>query len=850
MADPSQMTDAELFAIAGEQPQPRPQQDRGTRNRNPGNLKASSWSQRQPGYVGQDRDGFAMFDTPESGEAAQVNLLRSNYSGRSPSQIINRYAPVGPENSQESVNNYINYASRRVGIDPSQPVPDELMGDFARAMREFETGQTVPLTDAGDAGVEGMSDEELMALAGETLPDEAPDPGPATPGSSRENLIDLAADRLYQDEVDALKKGAWVRDREGNVFQLPGDAFTANARSTDEAQGGNVLLRRPNLEDKIGAFASAASEQIPFLDESVAFTSGLATGEGYQAMRDAQARNIELLNQTDRGARIAGGVAGFGTSFLAPGAAFIGRGTNLASRSARAAGVGGGIGALYGAGAADEGGLGNRAMGAAAGGTIGAFTGGAAPGAGQVASSVSNFFTRPLGRAANYLTGGNVAALRRFSPEAQAQTRISEALRNDNVSRQSLVDAMQGFTDSGVRPSLIDIIQRAAPGGEAARLIRGSAMQQGPASVAAERYLERIGGNIQDNAIDLTRRLTPDTRTAEELTEALTRQRANAAATDYAGPYAERLTPTPEALRALEGDPGLAAMRRARTAAVARQDEGQIGDIDSLMATVRAVGANPGLSGRIPAPEVSGATLDRIQRAMGGRARAMEMSPDTRDIASGLYGRQGALNDFLDSVPGLAQARGNYRDVTRQIDAVEDGGTGLNAAPDSFSFDDLTRPSAAVGYRSALERALGAGAETSTGTMNRVATSANQTRNLREVFGEGAEQYQAGLGNLLDQLRNARFLASSSGSQTAPRLADQALAGIAALPATAKAGLIGLLEKAGRGATLTRAERQAIVELGVSEAELRDIATTPFISQYLVAPVSAGAGQLPARATW
>lgn len=819
--------------------------------------------------------GEAQAEPPEGQAAvAAVILNRARQRGMTPSQVVletNQFEPWGNPKT----------ASRLAGISPNDPLYQSAAAQVDRALSGYDPtggadhfyapvaqqalGRNAPSWAVGEPTVIGghnfyslggsTEDARMAAAQGVEAPVEvvdefAADPvaeAPmAGPGSSEDNAIDLSADKLYQDQVDALKKGAWVRDKDGNVFQLPGDAFTSNSRASDEAQGGNILLRRPNLEDRLGGIASAYAEQIPWGDEALALGVGVASGEGYDAIRESQKTQADLLNQTERGARNVGGVAGFATGLLAPGGALINRGGSLAGRSARSLGVGAGYGAAYGSGAADDS-YGSRLGGFVSGGVFGGITGGATPAVGQVANAATNFATRPLGRAANWVTGGNVQALQRFSPERQAETRISEALRNDNVSMDQLRAAVDEFRATGVTPTMIDVIQRVAPGGEAARLIRGSAMQQGPASVAAERYLERVSGNIQDQAIGMTRGLTPnDTRTADEAVAGLTRQRGEAATRDYAAPYAARVQPGPEVISALEGEAGMAAMRRARTAAAARQDTQQIEDIDSLMATVRVINQNPSLAGRIPAPEVSGATLDRIQRAMGGRARRMEMSPDTRDIASGLYQRQTGINSFLDTVEGLAPARQNYRNTTRQIEAVETGATGLNAAPDSFVFDDITRPAAAVGYRSALERGLGAGAEATTGTMNRVATSTNQTRNLRAVFGQDADRYQAGLVNLMDQLKNARFLASSSGSQTAPRMADQALAGIVALPSTIKAGFLGLIEKAARGATLTRRERNAIVELGVTEADLRDIAQIPFFSGFLTVPASQQAGAIAA----
>lgn len=120
-------------------------QPRGVRNRNPGNLKASAWTRQQPGFVGEDANGFAIFNTEDAGNAAQERLLVNNYIGRgfnTPREIVNRYAPPGPENSGASVQNYTAYIARRLGIGPDDDVSPAQAGLLAQAMREFENGQT------------------------------------------------------------------------------------------------------------------------------------------------------------------------------------------------------------------------------------------------------------------------------------------------------------------------------------------------------------------------------------------------------------------------------------------------------------------------------------------------------------------------------------------------------------------------------------------------------------------------------------------------------------------------------------------------------------------------------------
>ncbi len=110
---------------------------------NPGAIKDGPWARKQPGYTGSS-GGFATFSSPEQGRAAQARLLRDNYIGKgfnTPSSIIDRYAPQGPENSAASVGNYKQYVAGRLGIGVNDPVPESKVPLLAQAMREFETGQ-------------------------------------------------------------------------------------------------------------------------------------------------------------------------------------------------------------------------------------------------------------------------------------------------------------------------------------------------------------------------------------------------------------------------------------------------------------------------------------------------------------------------------------------------------------------------------------------------------------------------------------------------------------------------------------------------------------------------------------
>jgi hypothetical protein len=109
---------------------------------NPGALKDGAFARSQRGYAGAS-GGFATFNTPEDGIAAQENLLRGSYVNKgfnTIDKIINRYAPQGPENSGASVSNYKKYVARKAGIDINAPISAAQIPAVAKAMREFETG--------------------------------------------------------------------------------------------------------------------------------------------------------------------------------------------------------------------------------------------------------------------------------------------------------------------------------------------------------------------------------------------------------------------------------------------------------------------------------------------------------------------------------------------------------------------------------------------------------------------------------------------------------------------------------------------------------------------------------------
>ena len=121
------------------------------RNNNPGNLRASPWVRKLPGFKGEDAStradgspGFAVFETPDAGVEAQKKLLANKYLANginTPSKIIEKYNPSSdPRNSPKVMRAYKQYVAKRLGIGVSDPVPAERVGELAQAMYEFESG--------------------------------------------------------------------------------------------------------------------------------------------------------------------------------------------------------------------------------------------------------------------------------------------------------------------------------------------------------------------------------------------------------------------------------------------------------------------------------------------------------------------------------------------------------------------------------------------------------------------------------------------------------------------------------------------------------------------------------------
>ena len=446
-----------------------------------------------------------------------------------------------------------------------------------------------------------------------------------------------------------------------------------------------------------------------------------------------------------------------------------------------------------------------------------------------VAQAGGRMATRVANKATEQIRGRGF-----LNPETQAVQRIQEAINREGgtgpISR-----ALQEWAQTDAsNPALIDV-----SGGNVRRLVRAAAGgSEGNAQNIAQQYLDRIQGGLQDEASRITRALPPGNTplNAGQYADDLATQQQHMAQNEYRVPYSQPASVTPEMVSALQGSDGRAAIGRALRGASANRDAQQMGELRDLLAVAgqQSGGQNP-ITGRFQSLDealasLSSGSLDRVRIAMremgGAHARAGH-----GDIARGLRRRVGDIDTALDQTPGLTEARASYRQNQAQRDAVELGRTGTSTPSSAYGpalaeLETITpnsRISAAVGYRQSLLDSIERPAAGSTGALNRIASAPQQGENLAATFGQPtAQRYQAGISNEISRLRNARGISPNTGSQTALRAEEMAVLDV--LPFGQKAGMVArAFDMLKRGLSLTEAEKEAIVRLGTSEADLRRV---------------------------
>lgn len=713
------------------------------------------------------------------------------------------------------------------------------------------------------AGTGTMQDEIAAFSGGSQSPDGPAASLPTLPGFGGGNGTEPPGspnnpfnyDALDLNQRQALPLGAHIASRnEDGTYRLSqfvraGFTDTPPEGAIQRADG-TYEVRRDRGMGEAAAFASGAAEQIPFGDEIAAGIVGTLTGEGYGAIRQFDRQQDEIDRAIFGGSRNAGGITGGATGLLLPGGQIM-NGTRGVNALARGAGLGAGYGALYGAGAAEDG---ERLSGAVEGGVVGGITGGLAEPVGAVFGRVGTAAGRTvdgwtggrLGEMVNSLTGGRVGGA-----DNGARARMIEALRRDGYDGPALQNLLQRWQQNGgTDAALIDLVTQNGGGQNFMSLVRASALRGGGASAAARQYRGAVEGGATDEALNLTRGLTPDNRSAPQVRDDLVQDRSRMADQQYREPYrtvvSEEILPDPanrpppvdpfewfdpaegQALiggtpqprntlppnvrRVLEDSEGARAVGVAMRAAIANSD-------DDLVRQLRAL-----RQGDDSVP-ITARALDRIRIAF--REMAEGAAADQRgSLAAGLRDRVDRLDGVLDDLPELRDARAAYRAASQRIEGVDLGAGAYSRSPGELT-DQLTRSPAArdtfgLGLARDIEGAIGRQGDGATGLFNRLATAPNSRNALAQAFGpERGAQYQNALGQIVDRVRTARAIDPGFGSQTAQRGMDALIEGVAPISGGI---LTGIMRKLNEGLALTDAEREIVVRYATSMPDINVLA--------------------------
>lgn len=605
----------------------------------------------------------------------------------------------------------------------------------------------------------------------------APLPGSEGQGPAPWDSVPVLTDSQSRAAEQAVRtNGAY--DAGNSVFQglLAGFADELAGKSAGLGQLGRNAIRRVQGQP---------------IEINSADLSNAVTNEWRQQERQfAQSNPVQNI-----GGQVAGG--------LLTGGGAIGTGIRGAAITGAA------YGATSGAGNA-EGGVIERLPSAAVGGVVGGALGGAVQGGGQLAAPYISRIAGITGAASNPIR--NAAARRNADPEARAAMRFV-----DTLDPQAAFAERARLQSLGIQPSLADV-----GGNTSERLIRTAAGPAGPAADIAVTNAVSRQANLKPEIMAVTRGLSPEPGTASQYVDALTSRRSNLASAEYAPAYQARVPVSEEVITALADEPGRAALRRARLAAVARQDSQQVQEIDALLS-----GSPPG--------EISAGTLDRVRIAMQGRGAAMQQRPDTRDIAGGLFGRASQLDTALEAVPELAPARANYRNLSGAIDAVDEASQVFSTAPEDFAaivsrMTPEQRNAMIVGVRQEIMDTLGGQRNAGTGSLQTISESPYARQNLEALLGpDEASRYIEGIRARVQQSQRAQRISPNTNSQTFGRSMDEDTfsaanmigAGVDAIQG-ARGNVVAIgrtIDRIRARATMSPEERQAIAQLGLGSAD-------------------------------
>lgn len=167
-------------------------------------------SARRYGSTGTEIIGgghkIAVFDDPVKGAAAQLDLLRNNYSGMTLSDALRKWS------GGNSSDGYIDLVSKSTGLAPSTQLTPELLSNpsasipLLKAMARQEAGRDYPLTDDQWASAHALASGQQVApqavalAAPQTIAEQPVAASPAAPEPASDDFMGRLKSYLAESE--------------------------------------------------------------------------------------------------------------------------------------------------------------------------------------------------------------------------------------------------------------------------------------------------------------------------------------------------------------------------------------------------------------------------------------------------------------------------------------------------------------------------------------------------------------------------------------------------------------------------------------------------------------------------
>jgi hypothetical protein len=664
-----------------------------------------------------------------------------------------------------------------------------------------EEAPFLPAVEDGDNGLPSYPGIKRMTagITESPLPGGGYGGGGSTPGGSPDTAIDYTStppDQLVQ----LLANGGWVRQGNGEPYQVPAGSVRRDAQQEGDQQVANGVVQRPQSVRQIvderdgmngflrridaGVRGAADTMTFGFADELAAGANTvLPLDRGSRSLwqdglGDAWKHNIAMqrgIDQSDaREVPVSRGAGQLAGVLAAPGALQAARWTaqagNGAGLLARGAVTGGAFGGAYGAGA----GQGNpieRLPEAGSGAAWGAAAGGVAT---PLAGPLAQFIARPVQRAG--LFGGRVAGRAMQAAGFDGPGRALEAAATPNALNSGLDSLMmrtrpQGlseraaeFRSVGIDPTLADVVDDGSRG-----LMRAMATRQTPGRTAAREFADSRAAGLQDRlSVQARRNLSDDARSPLQMREEITARRSAQADQSFGAVRNEPIHPERSVIEALRAPATRTAIEEAATAALNRGD----GDTANLLRQL--------VDGALDDPSGVNMTVgiaDRISRSLNGRAEGFQRSGNN-DAASSFFSLAERLRGSArQQVPGYDEALRAYSADSGLAQATEIGEQFLSMEADDFA--------AAVARLNPEERAIAQAAarravERAAGTQGAAPGVAQRLSNGREqgirtaALAPDPQAFQNAVGLERQALMNARGVNPMQGSPTAANSQDAA----------------------------------------------------------------------------